>query len=353
MPPAQWSYNPRLKDAPRDPAAAKALLAQAGFPNGFDLTLWAMPVQRPYNPNAQLMAQLIQQDWAKIGVRAKIVSYEWANTTAARSTTGSTTRSCTAGRATTATPTTGSARCSVATRCTAAISRSGATGISRSWWTRRVPMGMSRSARRCTSRRRSCSGPGAVHADRDVDRVAAGVQARAWADVLAARRASLRRGVAGLTGGPRGQVFSSARCDEGKGRRDAARAGYRQSGSVQLSATAAAASTGEPSSATDGRPSADRHVADERRAIQLAIEVEIEDVDGREVGGRAVVPERDAARLPLEADREFRPRHVFPQQFEQRLALARRQPDDRFQEARPRTTRVRRSPDARARADAR
>ncbi|MCR5897804.1 ABC transporter substrate-binding protein [Burkholderia sp. HAN2018] len=77
MPPAQWSYNPRLKDAPRDPAAAKALLAQAGFPNGFDLTLWAMPVQRPYNPNAQLMAQLIQQDWAKIGVRAKIVSYEW------------------------------------------------------------------------------------------------------------------------------------------------------------------------------------------------------------------------------------------------------------------------------------
>ncbi|MCA8292321.1 ABC transporter substrate-binding protein [Burkholderia sp. AU30198] len=77
MPPSQWSYNPRLKDAPRDPAAAKALLARAGFPNGFDLTLWAMPVQRPYNPNAQLMAQLIQQDWAKIGVRAKIVSYEW------------------------------------------------------------------------------------------------------------------------------------------------------------------------------------------------------------------------------------------------------------------------------------
>ncbi|MDR8783717.1 Periplasmic dipeptide transport protein [Burkholderia multivorans] len=77
MPPAQWSYNPRLKDAPHDPTAAKALRARAGFPNGFDLTLWAMPVQRPYNPNAQLMAQLIQQDWAKIGVRAKIVSYEW------------------------------------------------------------------------------------------------------------------------------------------------------------------------------------------------------------------------------------------------------------------------------------
>ncbi|WOD20441.1 ABC transporter substrate-binding protein [Paraburkholderia kirstenboschensis] len=77
MPPAQWSYDKALKDAPLDPAKAKALLAQAGFPDGFELTLWAMPVQRPYNPNAQLMAQIIQQDWAKIGVRAKIVSYEW------------------------------------------------------------------------------------------------------------------------------------------------------------------------------------------------------------------------------------------------------------------------------------
>ncbi|WP_114809539.1 ABC transporter substrate-binding protein [Paraburkholderia kururiensis] len=77
MPPAQWSYNTTLRDAPYDPAKARALLAQAGLPDGFELTLWAMPVQRPYNPNAQLMAQLIQQDWAKIGVRAKIVSYEW------------------------------------------------------------------------------------------------------------------------------------------------------------------------------------------------------------------------------------------------------------------------------------
>jgi len=77
MPPSQWSYDKQLNDAPFDPAKAKALLAQAGFPHGFDISLWAMPVQRPYNPNAQLMAQFIQQDWANIGVRAKIVSYEW------------------------------------------------------------------------------------------------------------------------------------------------------------------------------------------------------------------------------------------------------------------------------------
>ncbi|MEA1395184.1 ABC transporter substrate-binding protein, partial [Salmonella enterica] len=37
----------------------------------------AMPVQRPYNPNARRMAEMIQADWAKIGVQAKIVTYEW------------------------------------------------------------------------------------------------------------------------------------------------------------------------------------------------------------------------------------------------------------------------------------
>ena len=36
-----------------------------------------MPVQRPYNPNAKLMAEMLQNDWAKIGIKAKIVTYEW------------------------------------------------------------------------------------------------------------------------------------------------------------------------------------------------------------------------------------------------------------------------------------
>lgn len=77
MPPTQWSYDKNLKAAAYDPAKAKALLAKAGFPNGFEITLWAMPVQRPYNPNGKLMAEMIQSDWAKIGVKAKIVTYEW------------------------------------------------------------------------------------------------------------------------------------------------------------------------------------------------------------------------------------------------------------------------------------
>ena len=77
MPPSQWSYDKQLKDAPYDAAKAKALLAQAGFPSGFDISLWAMPVQRPYNPNARLMAEMLQSDWAKIGVKVNIVTFEW------------------------------------------------------------------------------------------------------------------------------------------------------------------------------------------------------------------------------------------------------------------------------------
>ncbi|MFN3862589.1 MAG: ABC transporter substrate-binding protein, partial [Roseateles sp.] len=76
FPPAIPGYNKTLKNE-FDPAKAKALLAKAGYPNGFEIDLWALPVQRPTNPNGQLMAQLIQQDWAKIGVKANIKTYEW------------------------------------------------------------------------------------------------------------------------------------------------------------------------------------------------------------------------------------------------------------------------------------
>lgn len=77
IPPTLWSYNKSVKDDPFDPAAAKKALAAAGYPNGFTTDLWAMPVQRPYNPNAKRIAELMQADLAKIGVKAEIKSYEW------------------------------------------------------------------------------------------------------------------------------------------------------------------------------------------------------------------------------------------------------------------------------------
>lgn len=77
IPPTMWSYNDAIKDDPYDPEAAKKLLAQAGFPDGFSTDLWAMPVQRPYNPNAKRIAELMQADLAKINVKAEIKSFEW------------------------------------------------------------------------------------------------------------------------------------------------------------------------------------------------------------------------------------------------------------------------------------
>ncbi len=76
IPPTIWSYNEAVKDDPYDPVAAKKMLDAAGIKN-LKTKVWAMPVQRPYNPNARRMAELIQADWAKIGVQAEIVSYEW------------------------------------------------------------------------------------------------------------------------------------------------------------------------------------------------------------------------------------------------------------------------------------
>jgi dipeptide transport system substrate-binding protein len=77
MPPTQWSYDETIKDPAFDPAKARELLKAAGVKEGTEITLWAMPVQRPYNPNAKLMAEMLQSDWAKIGIKAKIVTYEW------------------------------------------------------------------------------------------------------------------------------------------------------------------------------------------------------------------------------------------------------------------------------------
>ena len=77
IPPTIWSYDASTPAEKHDPEAAKKLLAEAGYPDGFETDLWAMPVQRPYNPDARRIGELMQADLAKVGVKARIVSYEW------------------------------------------------------------------------------------------------------------------------------------------------------------------------------------------------------------------------------------------------------------------------------------
>jgi dipeptide transport system substrate-binding protein len=77
IPPTLWSYNNSIQDYPYDPEKAKAMLKAAGVTTPLEIDLWYMPVQRPYNPNAKRIAEVMQADLAKIGVNAKLVTYEW------------------------------------------------------------------------------------------------------------------------------------------------------------------------------------------------------------------------------------------------------------------------------------
>ncbi|MEP4645487.1 MAG: ABC transporter substrate-binding protein, partial [Lentilitoribacter sp.] len=76
IPPSVWGYNASIKDDEYNPTLAKQQLDNEGVQN-LSMKLWAMPVQRPYNPNARRMAQLIQEDFRRIGVDVEIVTYEW------------------------------------------------------------------------------------------------------------------------------------------------------------------------------------------------------------------------------------------------------------------------------------
>jgi dipeptide transport system substrate-binding protein len=77
IPTTMWSYNDKIVDYPYDPEKAKAMLQAAGVTAPLDIDLWYMPVQRPYNPNGKRIGEMMQADLAKIGVNAKLVTYEW------------------------------------------------------------------------------------------------------------------------------------------------------------------------------------------------------------------------------------------------------------------------------------
>ncbi|MGO4003541.1 ABC transporter substrate-binding protein, partial [Pseudomonas fluorescens] len=47
LPPTQWSYDETIKDPAYNPQKARELLSAAGVKEGTEITLWAMPVQRP------------------------------------------------------------------------------------------------------------------------------------------------------------------------------------------------------------------------------------------------------------------------------------------------------------------
>jgi dipeptide transport system substrate-binding protein len=77
IPPVLWGHAKDLPPHEYNPEKAKELLKEAGYSDGFSTQVWAVPVYRPYMPNGRRAAEMIQADWAKIGVKAEIVTYEW------------------------------------------------------------------------------------------------------------------------------------------------------------------------------------------------------------------------------------------------------------------------------------
>jgi peptide/nickel transport system substrate-binding protein len=77
IPPTMWSYDDSIEEYTYDPAKAKALLTEAGYPDGFETTLWALPVPRPYIPDGSALAAAIQSDMRRVGIKAKIVTFDW------------------------------------------------------------------------------------------------------------------------------------------------------------------------------------------------------------------------------------------------------------------------------------
>lgn len=74
LPPGMPAYNPKLFEYSYNLEKAKSLLKEAGYPDGFETTLWYANAPEWY-PRA---AQFIQQDLKKVGIRLKLKQITYA-----------------------------------------------------------------------------------------------------------------------------------------------------------------------------------------------------------------------------------------------------------------------------------
>lgn len=79
--PGVLGYDPSWTPEPYDPAQAKALLTNAGYPNGFSLKIYSYPIGgTPWLPRA---IEAIAGYWSNIGVKAEIVNSDFGTVAAA------------------------------------------------------------------------------------------------------------------------------------------------------------------------------------------------------------------------------------------------------------------------------
>jgi peptide/nickel transport system substrate-binding protein len=77
IPPGMLGYDPARVGWPYDPARARELLKEAGFPNGFKVTFSTHNRARIYSPVGVILAERVQQDLAAVGVSAELDQMEF------------------------------------------------------------------------------------------------------------------------------------------------------------------------------------------------------------------------------------------------------------------------------------
>ena len=74
--PGTWGADAALKAYPYDPAKAKKLLADAGYPNGFSTTMW-VPESGSGMQSPVAMATVMQSNLKAVGVTVALQTMEW------------------------------------------------------------------------------------------------------------------------------------------------------------------------------------------------------------------------------------------------------------------------------------
>ena len=78
MPPFMLGWNESVVDYPYNPAKARELLTEAGYPNGFNVTLWVMPVSRPYMFDPGKIGEAIQGYLEDVNIHVNIYQIDWS-----------------------------------------------------------------------------------------------------------------------------------------------------------------------------------------------------------------------------------------------------------------------------------